>query len=58
MKKGLPVVVEVRHLPAVLLVIVIVRVSRVVGRRDALGVRRWCSVVEIDLEETAGLTEV
>lgn len=52
-KNGLPVVVEVGHLPAVLLVIVVVRVSRVVGRCDALGVRRGCSVVKVDLGETA-----
>ena len=45
----LPVVVEVGHLPAVLLVVVVVRVRRVVGRRDALGVRRGSAVVKVDL---------
>ena len=57
-KKGLPVVVEVGHLPTVLLVIVVVRVCRVVGRRDALGVRSRCSVVKVDLGETAKLSRM
>ena len=47
----LPVVVEVWHLPAVLLVVIVVRVGRVVRRRDALGVGRRRAVVEVDLKE-------
>lgn len=43
------VVVEVWHLPAVLLVVIVVRVGRVVRRRDAFGVGRRRAVVEVDL---------
>ena len=42
-------VVEVGHLPAVLLVVVVVRVGRVVGGGDGLGVGGGGAVVEVDL---------
>jgi hypothetical protein len=43
-------IVEVWHLPSVLLVIVVVSVGRVVRRGNALRVRCWCSVIEIHLK--------
>ena len=46
--------VEVGHVPAVLLVVVVVGVGAVVGGRDALGVGRRRSVVEVYSVSTMG----
>ena len=43
-------IVEVGHLPAVLLVVVVVGVGRVVRGRDALRVGRRSAVVEVHLK--------
>ena len=44
-------VVEVGHLPTVLLVVVVVSVGGVVRRGDALGIRGRGAVVEVHLNE-------
>ena len=46
--------VEVGHVPAILLVIVVVGVGAVVAWRDALSVGRRRSVVEVDSVSTMG----
>jgi hypothetical protein len=43
--------VEIRHIPAVLFVVIVVGVGRVVGGGDRLCVRSWGAVVKVHAAE-------